>query len=64
MVASSVLEFVIVEPPPAVIVAVKLYQAYGTAVPVAIYVAVACLISGISALLARETKGVELKDIR
>jgi MFS family permease len=46
------------------IVAVKLYQAYGTAVPVAIYVAIACLISGISALLARETKGVELAAIR
>jgi metabolite-proton symporter len=46
------------------LIAVKLYQVYGTAVPVAIYVAVACLISGISALLARETKGVELAAIR
>ena len=45
------------------LVAVWLYRQYGSAVPVAIYVAVACLISGISALLARETKGVELKDI-
>jgi MFS family permease len=46
------------------LIAVWLYKEYGTAVPVAIYVAVACLISGISALLARETRGVELKDIR
>jgi hypothetical protein len=33
-------------------------------VPVAIYVGVACVISGVSALLARETKGVELASIR
>ena len=46
------------------IIAVWLYRQYGTAVPVSIYVAVACLISGVSALLARETKGVELRDIR
>ncbi len=46
------------------IVAVWMYKEYGSAVPVAIYVAVACLISGISALLARETKGVELRAIR
>jgi len=46
------------------IVAVWLYKQYGSALPVAIYVAVACLISGISALLARETKGVELDAIR
>jgi hypothetical protein len=31
---------------------------------VSIYVAVACAISGVSALLARETKGVELSEIR
>jgi metabolite-proton symporter len=46
------------------IIAVWLYKEYGSALPVAIYVAVACLISGISALLARETKGVELDAIR
>ncbi|WP_395613356.1 MFS transporter [Allosphingosinicella sp.] len=46
------------------IVAVWLYKEYGSALPVAIYVAVACLISGVSALLARETKGVELDSIR
>ncbi len=33
-------------------------------VPVSIYVAIACVISGVSALLARETKGVELSEIR
>lgn len=46
------------------IIAVWLYKDYGSAVPVSIYVAAACLISGGSALLARETKGVELADIR
>ena len=46
------------------IIALSLYKGYGSALPVAIYVAVACLISGVSALLARETKGVELADIR
>ena len=46
------------------IIALALYQRYGSALPVAIYVGVACAISGLSALLARETKGVELADIR
>ena len=46
------------------IIAVWLYKEYDSALPVAIYVAVACLISGVSALLARETKGVELDAIR
>jgi MFS family permease len=46
------------------IIALALYRHYGSAVPVAIYVAVACLISGLSALLARETRGVELAEIR
>ena len=41
-----------------------LYREYDSAVPVAIYVGVACLISGVTALLARETKGVELSAIR
>ena len=44
------------------IIAVWLYKEYDSALPVAIYVAAACLISGVSALLARETKGVELAD--
>jgi len=46
------------------IIALWLYKTYGSATPVAIYVAAACLVSGLSALLARETKGVELASIR
>ena len=46
------------------IVALWLYREYDSALPVAIYVAVTCAISGLSALLARETKGIELAGIR
>jgi metabolite-proton symporter len=46
------------------IIALWLYKESGSATPVAIYVAVACAISGVSALLAKETKGVELEAIR
>jgi MFS family permease len=46
------------------IIALWLYSEYKSATPVAIYVAVACVISGISALLARETRGTELAAIR
>jgi metabolite-proton symporter len=46
------------------IIALALYKEFNSAVPVASYVGVTCAISGISALLARETKGVELADIR
>jgi hypothetical protein len=46
------------------IIAVWLYHRNHSALPVAIYVAASCIISGISALLARETKGVELASIR
>jgi MFS family permease len=46
------------------IIALWLYHRTGSAVPVAIYVAAACIISGVSALLARETKGIALSDIR
>jgi len=46
------------------IIALWLYKDLHSSVPVSIYVAVACAISGVSALLARETKGVELADIR
>ena len=46
------------------IVALALYQRYDSATPVAIYVGIACAISGVSALLARETKGVELSELR
>src|SRR3546814_6881475 len=44
------------------IIALALYREYESALPVAIYVGAACAISGITALLARETKGVELSD--
>jgi metabolite-proton symporter len=46
------------------IIALWLYKEYDSATPVAIYVGVACLISGVSALLARETRGLELEAIR
>lgn len=46
------------------IIALALYQRYESYLPVAIYVGVACAISGLSALAARETRGVELADIR
>ena len=46
------------------IIALWLYKEYNSAMPVAIYVGAACLISGISALLARETRGLELEAIR
>lgn len=46
------------------IIALWLYKETGSAMPVAIYVATACAISGLSALLAKETRGVELKAIR
>ena len=46
------------------IIALWLYTKYDSAVPVAIYVGIACVISGVSALLARETKGLELASIR
>jgi hypothetical protein len=46
------------------IIAIALYRQYDSATPVAIYVGISCLISGGTALLARETKGVELAAIR
>ena len=46
------------------IVALWLYRDYGSAMPVAIYLGVSCAISGVSALLARETKGIELEALR
>jgi len=46
------------------IIALWLYKEYGSATPVAVYVGVACVISGVSALFARETRGVELEAIR
>jgi metabolite-proton symporter len=46
------------------IIALALYQRYDSALPVALYVGVACAVSGVSALLSRETKGLELSAIR
>jgi len=46
------------------IIALWLYKDYGSATPVAVYVGAACFISGVSALLARETRGLELEAIR
>ena len=46
------------------IISLWLYKSQHSSVPVSIYVAIACLISGISALLARETRGIELAAIR
>jgi metabolite-proton symporter len=46
------------------IIALFLYREYDSYMPVAIYVGVTCTISGLSAVLARETKGVELSEIR
>jgi metabolite-proton symporter len=46
------------------IIALWLYKQYGSSTPVAIYVGAACAISGVSALLARETRGLELEAIR
>jgi metabolite-proton symporter len=46
------------------IIALWLYKTYDSALPVAIYVGASCALSGLAALLARETKGVELADIR
>jgi metabolite-proton symporter len=46
------------------IIALWLYKDLHSSVPVSVYVAIACAISGVSALLARETKGMELSEIR
>lgn len=46
------------------IIALALYRETGSALPVAIYVGVSCAISGAAALLARESRGVELADIQ
>jgi metabolite-proton symporter len=46
------------------IIALALYRETGSYLPVASYVGIACLISGVTALLARETRGIELDSIR
>jgi metabolite-proton symporter len=45
------------------IIALWLYKETGSTLAVSIYVGAACLVSGITALLARETKGLELSAI-
>lgn len=45
------------------IIALALYQRTGSAVPVALYVALACVVSGAAALLTRETSGIALTAI-
>jgi metabolite-proton symporter len=45
------------------IIALWLYKDLHSAIPVSIYVAIACAISGISALLAKETRGIELSQV-
>jgi MFS family permease len=45
------------------IIAVALYRGTGSAIWVSVYVGVACLVSGVTALLARETRGIELSQI-
>ncbi|MFN3388976.1 MAG: MFS transporter, partial [Allosphingosinicella sp.] len=45
-------------------IALGLYQWSKSWVPIAVYVGVACLVSGVTALLARETKGIDLAAIR
>lgn len=45
------------------IIAVFLYSEYGSAFWVAVYVGAACLVSGVTALLARETRGIDLAEI-
>lgn len=46
------------------IIALWLYKEYDSATPVAVYLAASCALSGLTALVAKETKGVELADIR
>jgi metabolite-proton symporter len=46
------------------LIALALYKQSHSSLPVSIYVGACCLVSGVTALLARETKGVELASIR
>ncbi|MGV9797881.1 MFS transporter [Mycobacterium sp. NPDC003449] len=45
------------------IIAVWLLRAYGSSVPIAVYLAIAALITLVAVVFARETKGVDLADI-
>jgi len=46
------------------LIALALYKQSHSSLPVSFYVGACCLVSGVTALLARETKGVELDAIR
>ncbi|MDZ7910518.1 MAG: MFS transporter [Rhodococcus sp. (in: high G+C Gram-positive bacteria)] len=45
------------------IIAVKLLDIYGSSVPIAVYLAVACAITVVAVVIARETKGLALESI-
>jgi hypothetical protein len=45
------------------LIAVKLLDIYGSAVPVAIYLAIACAITFVAVLFTRETNGIDLKTL-
>ena len=45
------------------LIAVKLLEVYDSAVPVAIYLAVACAITLVAVLFTRETNGIDLKSL-
>ncbi|MCJ0894089.1 MFS transporter [Rhodococcus sp. ARC_M5] len=45
------------------IIAVKLLDIYGSSVPIAVYLAVACAITVVAVVVARETKGLALESI-
>jgi metabolite-proton symporter len=46
------------------IIAIALYQKSHSITPVAVYVAIACLISCATALASRETRGIDLSNVR
>jgi len=45
------------------LIATALLKAYGSATPIAIYVSVSCVLTGIAALIARETRGKTFAEI-
>jgi hypothetical protein len=45
------------------IIAISLLKATGSTVPISVYVAIACALSFIAALVARETKGKSMAEI-
>jgi metabolite-proton symporter len=45
------------------IIAASLLSRYDSSVPIAIYLALACLVTGVAVIVARETKGISLESI-